>query len=503
MINIINYKQMKYLKSLTILCFLTITSVIAQTKEKPNVLFIFVDDLRPELGAYGNDVIQTPNIDKLASEGTAFMNHYVQVPTCGASRYSILTGTLPHSRKHLSNEVIRQNISGKEETQKPETFIHHLRRNGYYTVGIGKISHYIDGLYAYGDDSQGAKPELPHSWDKQVFNAGKWKDGWDAFFAYADGSSRITKNRQVKPYEKGEVDDSGYPDGLSTELALKELDSLSNMNKPFFLGVGFFKPHLPFASPKKYWDLYDRSEIPLTASPEIPKNISKASLHDNSEFNRYLLGEEKPSLEKPATDEYARKIEHAYYAAASYTDAQVGKLLDKLREKGLDKNTIVVLWGDHGWQLGDHRIWGKHTLFEKALRSPLIIKNPNCRKQKQNVNEIISSIDVYPTLMQLCGVPIPYEMPGKSLFKLIDQNEKADNWKEAAFSYYNNGITVRVPRYRYTKYFRNKQPVIELYDHENDPNENINIANQRPELVKKLDKILERGNTGLYENDRD
>ena len=359
----------------------------AQVEKRPNVLFIFVDDLRPDLGCYGNEIIKTPNIDKLAGQGTLFTKHYVQVPTCGASRYSLLTGTIPQHMDQISNEAIRTYISGKPEGEKPETFIHQLRRNGYYTVGIGKVSHYIDGLYGYGEDSKNAPPELPHSWDKNIFNAGQWKDGWDAFFAYADGSSRITKQREVKPYEAGDVGDTGYPDGLSAELALGQLDSLAQSQKPFFLGVGFFKPHLPFNAPKKYWDMYDESQIPLTASPGIPENVNLASLHDSPEFNRYKLGEEHPVLNHPASDAYARKIKHAYYAAVSYTDAQIGKLLDKLKEKGLDKNTIVVLWGDHGWQLGDHQVWGKHTLFEKALRSPLIVKNPLLNNQKKKIDK--------------------------------------------------------------------------------------------------------------------
>ncbi len=490
---------MKYFKIIPILCLLNITSVLAQTKEKPNVLFIFVDDLRPELGAYGNEIIQTPNIDKLASEGSVFMKHYVQAPTCGASRYSILTGTLPQSQDQLSNEAIRNYISEKPETEKPETFIHQLRRNGYYTVGIGKISHYIDGLYGYSEDySEDVKPELPHSWDKNIFDAGKWKDGWDAFFAYADGSSRITKERKVKPYEKGEVDDDGYPDGLSANLALEELDSLSQQRNPFFMAVGFFKPHLPFTAPVKYWDLYDESKMPITSSRDIPENISKASLYDNSEFNRYLLGEEKPNLEQPASKEYAKKIKHAYYAAVSYIDAQIGKLLDELEDKGLDENTIVVLWGDHGWQLGDHRVWGKHTLFEKALRSPLIIKAPSIHEQDQKIEEIVSSIDIYPTLMELCGTEMPYKTQGKSMVGLLDAQKRDKDWEEKSYSYFNDGITVRVPRYRYTKYFRDEEPLIELYDHKKDPNENKNIAEDKPGIVEKLDKILEKGNTGIY-----
>lgn len=489
------------IKCITYFLFLFNLVAFAQDRERPNVLFIFVDDLRPELGCYGNDVIKTPNIDKLAEVGSVFTKHYVQVPTCGASRYSLLTGTLPHHIDQISNEAIRKYISGKPEEERPETFIHQLKRNGYFTVGIGKVSHYIDGLYGYNEDSKNALPELPHSWSKEIFNAGKWKDGWDAFFAYADGSSRITKEREVKPYEAGDVDDEGYPDGLSAKLALEQLDSLARSQKPFFLGVGFFKPHLPFNAPKKYWDLYNEAEIPLTESTDIPLNVDLSSLHDSPEFNRYKLGEEHPTLNHPTSDEYARKIKHAYYAAVSYTDAQIGKLLDKLKEKGLDKNTIVILWGDHGWQLGDHQVWGKHTLFEKALRSPLIIKNPKLEDQENEITKIVSSIDIYPTLMDMCDVKMPYKTPGRSMVPLINENlGKSDNWEEAAYSYFKTGMTVRIPNYRYTKYFRAEKLTFEVYEHATDPEENINVAAERPELVKKLDKILEKQNTGIYKN---
>lgn len=464
----------------------------------PNVLFIFVDDLRPELGSYGNEIIKTPHMDKLASEGSVFTNHYVQVPTCGASRYTLLTGMLPKTKDQLSNEVIRNYISEEPEKSKPETFIHQLKRNGYFTVGIGKISHYIDGLYGYSVSNENSKPELPYSWDRKLFNPGKWNDGWDAFFAYADGSSRITRNKLVKPYEMAEVADEGYPDGLTANLAIEQLDELALSQKPFFLGVGFFKPHLPFNAPKKYWDMYKRSDIPLTPSGDIPIGIHPSSLHNSPEFNRYELGEEKPDLHDPASKAYARKITHAYYAAVSYIDAQIGKLLYELKAKGLEENTIVILWGDHGWQLGDHRVWGKHTLFEKALQSPLIIKDPRLDTRQRRVTKIVSTVDIYPTLMDLCGIKMPYKSDGRSMVKLLDLNQKDPNWKQASYSYFNHGISVRVPGYRYTKYYRKQKPLTELYNHKVDPNENVNIATENPKLIDELDVILEKGNTGLY-----
>ena len=465
-------------------------------QQKPNVLFICVDDLRPELGCYGKTYIHSPNIDKLAASGALFTHQFAQIPTCGASRCSMLTGMLPKTTGYLSNEACRKYISGKPETKDPETFIHQLRRNGYYTVGIGKISHYVDGLLYGYTDPVGTELELPHSWDEMLFNPGKWGTGWNAFFGYADGENRQSLNKMVKPYEKADVDDTGYPDGLTAELALKKLKELSGKDKPFFLAVGFFKPHLPFNSPAKYWDMYDESKLPLSPNPYIPENVNKASLHNSGEFNGYKAGDEEASLDGPVSDAYARKLRHAYFAAISYTDAQVGKLLDELDKLGLSKNTVVVLWGDHGWHLGDQLVWGKHTIFERALKSTFILRAPG-KTKGETINEVVSTIDIYPTLMDLCGVEMPHETDGKSLVPLL--NNPLAKWDNVSYGYYRKGISMRTSRYRLTKYFRNQQPVIELYDHQTDPNETRNIAAEHPEIVAKLMPLWEKGNTGLYQ----
>lgn len=465
--------------------------------KQPNVLFICIDDLRPELGCYGAKNVKSPNLDKLGYSGIIFNNHFAQVPTCGASRACLLTGLLPTSKAHLSNEAPQIFISGKPEIERPETFIHNLKRNGYYTVGIGKISHSADGLLYGYNDPVGTERELPHSWNELVFNAGKWETGWNSFFGYADGENRQSMKAQVRPYEKGNVDDDGYVDGLTANLAVKKLGELAKRNKPFFLGVGFFKPHLPFNSPAKYWDLYDESKIELTPSPNIPINVNKASLHQSNEFNGYKAGDENASLENPLSDAYARKIRHAYLAAVSYVDAQVGKVLDELNRLGLAENTIVVVWGDHGWHLGDQRVWGKHTILERALRSTLIVKLPGTLHAGERIDKVVSSIDIYPTLMELCGVEMPFKTDGKSMVGLIN-NPSLSTWEEATYGYFSNGITVRTDRYRLTKYFRAEQPTIELFDHQTDPFENINIASDHLDLLVNLMPIWEKGNTGLY-----
>lgn len=487
------------MKQFQIILFLSVFTLLGCNKtnhQKPNVLFICVDDLRDETGAYGNDVIQTPNMDQLAAEGALFYRHYTTVPTCGASRNTLLTGMWPRTRGDADNGASMQRISGKPETESPETFIHHMKRNGYYTVGIGKISHSVDGyLYGYNDPVSD-ELELPHSWDEMLFDSGKWGTGWNAFFGYADGSNRQSRKRQVKPYEKGDVDDEGYPDGLTAKLAIKKMNQLADRDEPFFLAVGFFKPHLPFTSPKKYWDLYKEEDIPLAPNPYIPENVNKASLHNSGEFNGYRLGDEKASLEGPVSDEYARKLKHAYYACVSYTDAQIGKLMDELDRLGIADNTIVVVWGDHGWHLGEQLVWGKHTIFENALKSTLIMKVPG---YKGIVTEkIVSTADIYPTMLDLCSIEMPHETNGRSMVPLLENPEDPD-WENTAYGYFRNGISLRTERYRLTKYFREEQPVIELYDHVKDPNETKNIAAESQEIVNSVMPLWEKGNTGLYQ----
>src|SRR5690606_24832173 len=295
-----------------------------KTARRPNALLICIDDLLPALGCYGDATAISPHIDGLASQAALFTKHYVTVPTCGASRYSLLRSSLPRTKGELGNEIAnRFSNPDVPPVTGPETFIEQFRNGGYYTVGIGKISHTVDGyIYPYSA-AKSNRRELPRSWDEMLFDAGKWGEGWDAFFAYADGESRTTRKKEVRPYEAAEVDDNGYPDGLTATLAVRKLEELAHSDKPFFLGVGFFKPHLPFNAPKKYWDLYKEDELPLTPVPDIPQNVSRASLHNSAEFNQYKLGAETASLDKPLSDAYARKLIHGYYACVSYIDAQV------------------------------------------------------------------------------------------------------------------------------------------------------------------------------------
>ena len=233
-------------------------------------------------------------------------------------------------------------------------------------------------------------------------------------------------------------------------------------------------------------------------------NINLKSLHGSGEFNQYQLSDEFASLDQSVSDEYARKLIHAYYACVSYIDHQVGRLLRELESLGLADNTIVVIWGDHGWHLGDQRIWGKHTIFENALKSVLIISDPRKPEAERKVNTVVETVDIYPTLMELCGVEMPYDMDGDSFVNLmVGSNNREIEVPDdhVAYGYFRDGISLRTDRYRLTKYFRAEEPVIELYDHLVDPYETINIADKEPEIVNTLMPVLERGNTGLYKQD--
>lgn len=501
------FRTMKPPHFLLELCLFTIGSVLLSSStfrdndiknKKPNVLFIFVDDLRPELGSYGKKFAKTPHMDKLSSRAVVFHNHYVSVPTCGASRASLLTGRLPRKLEDLSNNVFETRLLDHtmQHNVEPESFIEQFRRNGYKTVGIGKISHAADGFIYKYMEGKSNQPELPRSWDELVFDPGIWKTGWNAFFGYADGSNRNALNGMVKPYEAADVGDEGYPDGLTASLAVEKLKELSSQGKPFFLGVGFFKPHLPFNAPQKYWDLYDPAEIPTSPFTDIPEGMNLKSLHQSTEFNSYKKGEEKGALEKSVSEAYAMKIRHAYMASVSYVDAQIGKVLDALQGAGFDKNTIVVLWGDHGWHLGDDRVWGKHTLTEWSLKSPLIISLPNQTKTIIR-SEVVGTIDIYPTLMNLTEIDLPGSLDGKTLLPLMNM-KKNTQWDQRAWGYFNQGVTMRTARYRVTKYLRNGRTEVELYDHAVDPFETKNRAKDDPELAASMLKELESKNIGLF-----
>lgn len=465
----------------TLMMLAGVSSAAEETKVlRPNVLFIAVDDLRPQLGCYGHDFMHTPRLDRFASQGRLFHRHYVQVPTCGASRCALLTGQYPDSPRGISNMAIRTRMAGREETDRPESFAHLFRRSGYHTVCLGKISHYVDGrLYDYDLSGDGSL-EMPHSWDDVGLPYGKWQNGWSSFFGYADGSGRT---RGVSPpIESASVDDDGYPDGLIAQAAIQQLRSIKN--DPFLLCVGFFKPHLPFCAPQKYFDLYDPATLPLSPHPEPPVDVDPRSLHKSGElFENYGHDADNPH----SNVEYHRKLRHAYFACVSYVDSQVGKVLDELDRLGLADDTIVVVWGDHGWHLGDQSIWGKHTTFERALRSTLIVRTPNMSSPGTPTSAIVESVDLYPTLTSLCGIDAPSELDGQSIEPVL--NHPDADIDSIAFGFWKRGSrTLRTYRYRlvHLPSSGDAPETYELYDHHEDPLETRNIAAAHPDIVAEL-----------------
>ena len=341
-------------------------SLECQASQPPNVLLICVDDLRPELNCYGADYIQSPNIDQLAAGGTLFTRHYVQAPTCGASRFAMLTGRYGGG----GNQALfdRANlIAGGEEV--PPSMPAWFKSNGYTTVSVGKVSHHPGGLGG-PDWNDPAKPEMPNSWDKHLLPAGQWKHprGW--MHGLAHGQIREVQ-ADMDVFQSSEGDDSIYPDGPSIEESLRQIQSLGkDKEQPFFLAVGILRPHLPFGSPAKYMDAYRDIELPPIAHPEKP--AGRTTWHGSGEFKNYHCWDRDPNVDT----EFADEVRRHYAACVSYADAQVGKLIQALKQTGAWDNTIVVLWGDHGWHLGEHAIWGKHSLFEESLHAPLIIRSP-------------------------------------------------------------------------------------------------------------------------------
>lgn len=460
------------------LCLCSLGCATPKTQTPPNILFIAIDDLRPQLGAYGYPQMITPNLDRLADDGRLFLHHYTQVPTCGASRYALLTGRRPRGPEHLSNDVFK-NLLSREEQERPESVAHLFRRNGYYTAAIGKISHYPDGrLYTYLGEGDGAL-EMPFSWDETWGPVGKWRTAWNAFFGYADGSNRNMERGGYPAYESAAVADTAYPDGVIAEQAIATLQKMKD--QPFFLAVGFFKPHLPFTAPQKYWDLYDRSEIELSANPERPDGVADAALHNSGEMFGNYAHPEKGGLGIRIDDEQAGTLRHAYFASTSYVDAQVGKVLDELDRLGLRESTVVVVWGDHGWHLGDHTLWGKHSTFERALRSTLIIQAPEMNERGLPTNSIVESVDLYPTLADLAGLVPPDSLDGVSLRPLLQ--DPAASVKDAAYGYWHGRQTLRTDRYRITRFADGD---VVLFDHDTDPLETANIAAQLPDTVSAL-----------------
>ncbi|MFC2123782.1 sulfatase [Bacteroidota bacterium] len=498
-----NIRRLKYIQIAFLLLLLTSCGKESSHRlvQHPNVLLICIDDLRPDLGCYGNEIIQTPNIDKLASTAAVFSHHYVQTAICGPSRTTLLTGKIQQVWDLWSDMRVKG-----IEPDMPFVLPHLFKRNGYNTVCIGKITHEPGGVM----DEEQMIPQIPFAWDTTYTSVGKWETPWRAFFAFANGDAhntamRIGMDSPRIPYESGIVDDNGYPDGLNADEAVLQLGKLKKEGNPFFLAVGFYKPHLPFNAPQKYWDLYERDKIPDAVNNFFPKNIIKEySIQNSVEITTHYPWPDGPGI---ITPEKATDLKHAYYACVSYIDAQIEKILLELAELGLDQNTIVVLWSDHGWHLGEHGIFGKMTNFDIATNSPLIIRVPGITEGGKVVNGLVETVDIYPTLAELCGLDYPSDLDGQSVTHLLRNPDAKGKPYARSFYYRNNalGKSIRTDRYRIVHWTTENDSTvaIELYDHFTDPEENINIAADEKEvtahLLKQLDslKFFDPGNEFL------
>jgi arylsulfatase A-like enzyme len=419
---------------------------------QPNILFIAVDDLRPELGCYGAQHIHSPNIDALAAKATLFNNSYCNIPVCGASRASILTGLRPTMTRFKVYYT-----RADEDAPDAETLPGVFKKNGYTTISNGKVLHVREDSKSDWDEiwrGRGASPRDYLTQENQLLDSG-------------DGRGNPVENIDVK--------DTAYVDGKTLLKSIEDLKQLKDSHQPFFLAVGFLKPHLPFNAPKKYWDLYNRDEIKLPENRFKPTDVPKEAWHTSGELRHYNGVPE----EGPVSDSLATTLIHGYYACVSYTDALVGQLLQALNDLGLAKNTIVVLWGDHGWNLYEHGLWCKHSNYRTSLKAPLIVKIPD-QQQGFARKEMVEFVDIYPTLVDLCGIEAPSHLQGNSLRPLLNNSEDHP-WKDRVESVWHNGFTYTTDHHTYTEW-RSQTDSIEgqmLFDHQSDPDENINIVDQK------------------------
>lgn len=484
------------LKAFVGIAFVVLTPIVARAAEpapgrpqRPNVLFFAVDDLRPELGCYGNTIIKSPNIDRIAARGVVFNRAYVQQAVCSPSRSSLLTGTRPDTTKVWD-------LDTHFRTALPDvvTLPEHFKNNGYFVRGFGKIFHGgFDDPQSWSVPWQGGKAPgyaLPE-------NLAIVQQKRQAAIAAGKTGKQLNRGVRGVAYEAADVPDDTFTDGKVANLAVDALKEIGQKGEPFFLAVGFARPHLPFVAPKKYWDLYDPNAIPLAPNRFRPDGAPAFAFPPGGEINAYD-GVGKGSI----SEDKARALKHGYYASVSYMDAQVGRVLDELERLNLADNTIIVLWGDHGWKLGDHDAWAKQTNFEIDTRATLLISAPARKSAGQKTNAIVEFIDVYPTLADLAGLSLPAHLQGKSARLVIEDPTLPG--KPAAFSQYPRvnegqqlmGYTIRTDRYRLTQWFHrndhSKLVATELYDHEADPQENANVASrsENETLIQSLSSQL-------------
>ncbi|WP_146531571.1 sulfatase-like hydrolase/transferase [Novipirellula artificiosorum] len=461
--------------------------------DKPNVLFIAIDDLRTELGCYGEEVIQSPSIDRLAESGVLFERAYCQLAVCNPSRVSIMTGLRPDSTR-VWDLVTRF----RETIPNAVTLPQHFRQHGYQTESYGKIFH-----NPWPDNQSWSRP---HEWPKK---SSLWSENATrklAEYRVRSKSVGLPQDRidrlRAQATEIVDTPDEEHIDGAIAKQAMEALERLAEQEEPFFLAAGFVRPHLPFVVPRKYWELYERNAIPLAENPFLPKDAPEFAMNTMYELRDYFDFNGTPSPDEGTlTEAQQRRLKHGYFASVSFIDALVGKLLTQLEQLGIADSTIVVLWSDHGWKLGEHNSWCKQTNHEIDARVPLIIRSPKAEANGQSCRALVELVDVYPTLCDLAGLPVPKPLEGQSMAPLLaDPNQSL---KQAAFSQFQRkhnghllmGYSMRTDRYRYIEWQdRETQKVVatELYDHKADPQENTNTAGleENRERVAELRELM-------------
>lgn len=440
----------------------------------PNVLFVSIDDLRNDVGAFGAEHAKTPSLDAFARTARGFTRHYVQVPTCGASRCALMRGRYPTVAAHTGNNGIRDTADSWAADSLPSRF----RQAGYTTLSLGKITHYPGNRT--GQNWAEGPEELPGAWDRAWIPDGPWESPLAIMHGYAGGVAR--QPGKSPPIEAHDGPDEAYPDAWVAAEAVETLRRLADTDSPWFFAVGFFKPHLPFAAPKRWHDLH-ADGVPDLPTAAAQKPDWPSGWHGSGEFRNNYGHDGRDPKDDP---EYAQSVRQAYAAATSYMDAQVGRVLDELRSLGLDDDTVVVVWSDHGFLLGEHAIWGKHCLYEHALRSPLMIRTPGMNRAGEMSDAVTETIDVYPTLVDLCGVSRPEDLDGTSLRAILDDPDAGET-KPARGFWRGGKKTVRTDRWRLVVHPRKGgEPQVELFDYDQDPLETRNHAEDRPDVVKTL-----------------
>lgn len=460
--------------------------------EKPNVLLICVDDLKPVLGCYGDKLAKTPNLDRLAARGMRFDLAYCNQSVCGPSRLNLMLGS-----RSTSTGIYNFGVGFRDCMPDAVTLTQHFMKNGYRAEAIGKIFHTGHGT---GDDK--ASWSVPTNVEKVVEyldpanSAGGKLTREDAYFTNRE-LGRINDLPKGNAWESTESPDNAYADGRIAEEGIKRLKAATERkDTPFFLALGFVKPHLPFTAPKKYWDMHDPTKFELETDDQTPKGAPRYAGKRGGEITNYTPVPDNGRID----GELARKLMHGYYATTTYADAQVGRVLDELDRLKLTEKTIVVLWGDHGWHFGDHGIWTKHTNYEQANRIPLVIIAPGMKPG--STKQLAETVDLYPTLAELAGLPKPtgpQPIDGLSLVPVLkDPSVRIRDCATHSFPRGEGriGRAIRTERYRLVEWKKpgtsSDDADFELYDYEADPTEKENLAKKKPEVVKELRAMLAR-----------